>query len=75
LADPDWHPGPANPDPDPYIFQPNVKLNYTFSKKTSKYCQKNIEIMTPMTLSRKVKQYKLALLGKKVKKILIFQQV
>ncbi len=31
--------------------------------------------MTPMTLSRKVKQYKLALLGKKVKKILIFQQV
>jgi phosphomevalonate kinase len=42
LADPDWHPGPANPDPDPKLFLQNV-LSYTFSKKTSKYCPKNIE--------------------------------
>jgi hypothetical protein len=28
LADPDRHPGSAGPDP--YPFQPNVKLNYTF---------------------------------------------
>jgi hypothetical protein len=43
LAGPDRHPGPANPDPDQYLFQPNVKLNYFFSMKTSKYCLKNIE--------------------------------
>jgi hypothetical protein len=30
LTDPDRHLGPA--DPDPYPFQPNVKLNYTFAQ-------------------------------------------
>jgi hypothetical protein len=35
-SDPDRHPGPA--DPDLYPFQPNVKLDYTFMQKVSKYC-------------------------------------
>ncbi len=29
--DPDRHPWPADPDRDPYLFQPNFKLSYTFS--------------------------------------------
>jgi hypothetical protein len=31
LADPDRHPGPA--DPDPYPFQADVKLKFTFYRK------------------------------------------
>jgi hypothetical protein len=32
LAYPDpEHPGPADPDSESYPFQPNIKLNYTFS--------------------------------------------
>jgi hypothetical protein len=42
MADPDWHPGPANPDPDPKLFL-QIVLSYTFSKKTSKHCPKSIE--------------------------------
>ncbi len=36
VVDPDPHPGPANPDSDPYryLFQKHVKLlNYTFYQK------------------------------------------
>jgi hypothetical protein len=48
LADPvpDRHLGPADPepdlDPDPYSFQPNIKLNYTFFRKF-KYTVQTIE--------------------------------
>ncbi len=31
LLDPDPHSGHG--DPDPFLFQPNVKLNYAFSRK------------------------------------------
>jgi hypothetical protein len=40
--DPDRHPWPADPDCDPYPFQPNVKLNNTFSR-TFQYTVQNIE--------------------------------
>jgi len=35
-ARPDRYPGPADSDPDP--FQPNVQLDYTFSRKFQFYC-------------------------------------
>jgi hypothetical protein len=51
LADLDWHPELA--DPDPYLFQPNVKLNnrYVFPENFKKF-----KIMTPLALMRKMKQ-------------------
>jgi hypothetical protein len=33
FPNPEPHPGPADAGTDPYPFQPNVKLNYTFSRK------------------------------------------
>ncbi len=58
----DRHPGPLDPDPEPetdrelYPFQPNVKKHYlyTFSRT----------FLTPLTLTRKTKQRKLALLNR-----------
>jgi hypothetical protein len=52
LSDPDRHPGPTDPKPDHYPFQSTIKLNYTFYKKLQSHF-KNIEIMTPITLSSK----------------------
>ncbi len=65
LTDPGPHLGP--PDPDPYPFQPNVKLNYTILPEnfnirylfgiTVLVLSKYINLcMTPMTLTRKIKQ-------------------
>ncbi len=42
VVDPDRHPGLA--DPDPYPFQPNVKLNYVQNNRT----------LTPVTLPKKL---------------------
>jgi hypothetical protein len=57
--------GVVNPEPEPdlnlYPFQPKVKKNLTF-QKISIYFQNNTEIMTPITLTRKIKQCKLVLL-------------
>ncbi len=58
--DPDPHLGPADPNPEREPLPLNVKLNYTYFQKISKYrtVQKNMKIMTPMTLTRKLKTMK-----------------
>jgi hypothetical protein len=40
--DQDRHPGPTDPDLDPYLFQPNVRQSYTLSK-TFPYIVQNSE--------------------------------
>ncbi len=57
LPDPDPH-----PDSDPYPFKLDVKINYTFSQEISIYCPKCWKWWHPITLKRKIKQCKLALL-------------
>jgi hypothetical protein len=55
LADPDRHPGPADSEPDPYPFQPNIKLKLNILSKI-------LKIVTLMMLTKKMKQSELALL-------------
>ncbi len=54
LAVPDPHPGPADPDLDP--FQPKVKLNYSFFTENFNILSKKLQIMKPMTLTEKINQ-------------------
>jgi hypothetical protein len=51
---------------DPYPFQPIVKLKYFFPENVNMLF-KLLKIWTPMTVLRKIKQCKLALLSMKVK--------
>ncbi len=55
------HPGPADPDPNPSVFQPS-ESELKFFLKISMYCPK-FWSLTPMALTRKIK---LALLWMKV---------
>jgi hypothetical protein len=45
--------------PDPFPFQPNEKLNYTFFRKISIYCPKYWKIMAQMTLTRKIQDWQI----------------
>jgi hypothetical protein len=65
--DRDWDP---EQDPDPYPFQPNLKLNENFLQKISNYSKtfqfgvlsKILKIITPMMMTRKRKQSNLELM-------------
>jgi hypothetical protein len=57
-SDREQHPGLVDPDPDLYSFQGNVKINF----KKFKYPVQNTENYDTLTLMRKIKQSKLALL-------------
>ncbi len=57
------HQGPADPDPNRYPFQPNVRLTIPYLiPENFNFLFKILKIMTPMTLTRYVKRWKLALL-------------
>jgi hypothetical protein len=69
LTDPEPAPRPADPDrdrdpnSDPYPFPPNVKLNsLLFRRVQFSILYKTLEIMTPITLTKKTKQCRMALL-------------
>ncbi len=59
LPDPDPHLGPAAQDPDPYPFQPNVKLTIFFSD-SFKILSKMLKTTKPTTLTRMIQQSRLA---------------
>jgi hypothetical protein len=67
LTDPDFdlYPGPA--DPNPYLFQPNVQLNYNYFSENVNALSKYLKSMTPITLKRMMKQCRPALLWIKVR--------
>ncbi len=50
----DRHPGPADLDLEPYPFQPNAKLNYSFPVNFH-IVSKILKFMTPRTMTKIIK--------------------
>jgi hypothetical protein len=55
--DPNWRPGPIISDlePDPYIFQPNAKLNYIYCPDYFNILSKILKIEKPYDADEKDK--------------------
>jgi hypothetical protein len=60
---PDTDPYLRAADPNPYLFLPNAKLNVPFIPRKlitlSKIFEILFKILTPMTLTRKIKQFRM----------------